>query len=46
MVNFTNFQRVAAAAIGAIILSTSFVGAAVVPAHAIAPSQVSAQATA
>ena len=46
MANFTNFHRAALAAIGAIVLSTSFVGAAVVPAHSVAPVQVSAQAIA
>ena len=48
MFDFTTFQRTATAAIGAIILSTACVTAAVGPGHAVQPSiaaaQVSAQA--
>lgn len=38
MTHFTRFQRVATAAVGAIVISTAFVGAAVGPA-AVAGSQ-------
>ena len=48
MFDFTTFQRTATAAIGAIILSTACVAAAVGPGHSvqssIAVAQISAQA--
>ncbi len=39
MVNFSNFQRTAAAMVGALILSTAFVTAAVGPAAAVEQSR-------
>ena len=44
MVNFTNFTRNAAAAVGALVLSTTFVTAAVGPAATAAGSLETAQA--
>ena len=35
MANFTNFNRIAAAAVGALVLSTAFVAAATGPAYAV-----------
>ena len=43
MTNRTNIRQAAAAAFGAILLSTAFVSAAVGPAHAVAPIAASAQ---
>jgi hypothetical protein len=37
MFNFTNLRRVATAAVGALVLSSACVGAAVAPAGAFAP---------
>jgi len=41
MVNFTNFNRIATAAIGAIVISTACIAAAAGPAYAVEPSPVS-----
>lgn len=41
-----SFQHIATAAVGALVLSTAFVAAAVGPAHAVSPIVASAQAQA
>jgi hypothetical protein len=41
MVNFTNFNRVATAAVGAIVISSACIAAAAGPAYAVEPGQVS-----
>ena len=55
MVNFTNFNRVATAAVGALVISTACIAAAAGPAYAVntaplavasAPATLSAQANA
>ncbi len=40
MVNFTNFNRIATAAVGALVISTACIAAAAGPAYAVAPSPV------
>ena len=42
MIDFTSLSRTVAAAVGALFISTAFVGAAVVPGHEVAPTQVAA----
>ncbi len=46
MFDFTSFQRTATAAIGAIILSTACVAAAVGPGHAVQPQAAAGYAAA
>ena len=41
MVNFTNFNRIATAAVGALVISTACIAAAAGPAYAVEPGQVS-----
>ena len=41
MVNFTNINRIATAAVGALVLSTACIAAATGPAYAVEPSPVS-----
>jgi len=41
MVNFTNFNRTATAAIGALVISTAFIAAATGPAYAVEPAPAS-----
>ncbi len=41
MVNFTNFNRIATAAVGALVISTACIAAAAGPAYAVEPAPVS-----
>ncbi|MGZ8997680.1 MAG: hypothetical protein ACXW2T_02380 [Allosphingosinicella sp.] len=41
MVNFTNFNRIASAAVGALVISTACIAAAAGPAYAVEPGPVS-----
>ncbi len=40
MINFTNFNRVATAAVGALVISTACIAAAAGPAYAVEPASV------
>ena len=46
MVNFTNFNRIATAAVGALVISTAFIAAATGPAYAVQPTSSYAAASA
>ena len=40
MINFTNFNRIATAAVGALVISTACIAAAAGPAYAVEPGSV------